>query len=171
MKKSVPLIIAFILIHVLSIAQSGGQQSQSQQGWTKAFRDTAYNACVIAAAKSIGNDSARSYCSCATKKLEEMYPVQEEAGQLTAQDMRSPKLQAMIKGCLAMKWPEKDRNDFVSSCVASASKLGQEKATKYCNCMLLKVEAKYPNPNDSGQLTVEEMAKPEWQKALKECLE
>lgn len=53
-------------------------------------------------------------------------------------------------------WTDEARKNFISSCIENAKALGEEKARKYCECMLPKVEARYPNPLDTGKMTMEE---------------
>ena len=48
--------------------------------------------------------------------------------------------------------------------------LDEEKAKNYCECMLFKVELKYPNPEDAGTISEEDMKSPEWQKIIQGCL-
>jgi hypothetical protein len=35
--------------------------------------------------------------------------------------------------------------------------MGEEKATKYCDCMLGKLETKFPNAVDAQKMTIEDM--------------
>lgn len=45
-------------------------------------------------------------------------------------------------------WSQAYRSKFVQDCITKASEsVGQADATSYCNCMVVKVEAKYPNEN------------------------
>lgn len=52
-------------------------------------------------------------------------------------------------------WPEVERKGFVSSCVRQAVNGGMDrsKATTYCECMLEKMETKYPDIQDAAKLT------------------
>jgi hypothetical protein len=50
----------------------------------------------------------------------------------------------------ARKWTDKDKSEFVSGCLSrQVRELGQEKARTYCNCLLNKVVARYPDANDA----------------------
>jgi len=69
------------------------------------------------------------------------------------------------------RWTAKDRNDFVTSCIETAkTSLGLDTASYYCYCMLEKVEAKYPDIDDAAKLTEADLATPEWQAIIKDCL-
>ncbi len=62
-------------------------------------------------------------------------------------------------------WSDADKDAFVKNCVPSAQQsanLDATKAKNYCECMLGKVEQKYPKAEDAIKLTaieVSEMAK------------
>lgn len=65
------------------------------------------------------------------------------------------------------KWTEKDRSEFVSGCLSKAViDLGQDKAKPYCNCLLQKIVAKYPNANDAKYIRYDTTVK----QLAKECL-
>jgi hypothetical protein len=56
-------------------------------------------------------------------------------------------------------WPEKDRNDFLTSCVDEAVKNVNDRtlASNYCSCMLSKLEAEYPDVTKAAALTTDEV--------------
>ena len=48
------------------------------------------------------------------------------------------------------KWSEKDKSDFFSGCMSKTISNKDVKDPKlYCNCLLQKIVAKYPNANDA----------------------
>jgi hypothetical protein len=48
------------------------------------------------------------------------------------------------------KWTDQDKSEFYSGCLSTAEKNKEIKnPTAYCNCLLQKVVAKYPNANDA----------------------
>jgi hypothetical protein len=48
------------------------------------------------------------------------------------------------------KWTDKDKADFYSGCLNTATKATEIKDPKsYCSCLLQKVVAKYPNANNA----------------------
>jgi hypothetical protein len=62
------------------------------------------------------------------------------------------------------KWTDKDKSDFYSGCLSSASTNKDIKDPKsYCSCLLQKVVAKYPNANDAKYIkydsTIRQLAK------------
>jgi hypothetical protein len=63
------------------------------------------------------------------------------------------------KEATATGWPEKDKNDFMTSCVDEAVKNVSDRtiATNYCSCMLDKLEGEYPDVNKAAALTSEEV--------------
>lgn len=68
-------------------------------------------------------------------------------------------------------WPSEERYSFLSECIKSAMPaLSRDSARFYCFCMLEKVEAKFPDIEDASKITDDELAKPEWQKEIVECL-
>lgn len=66
----------------------------------------------------------------------------------------------------------KERSGFLSNCIASAKDgVGEEKAKTYCECMLYKIEIRYPDPADADKLTAEKLSSPEWKKIIQGCLD
>jgi hypothetical protein len=62
------------------------------------------------------------------------------------------------------KWTDKDKSDFYSGCLSGATSNKDVKDPKsYCNCLLQKVVAKYPNAGDAKYIkydsTVKQLAK------------
>ena len=69
-------------------------------------------------------------------------------------------------------WSSAEVDAFVTNCVSSAVGGGmqQSKASSYCTCMQRKLETLYPNVNDAGKLTEEDMNSPSMQRLVKDCL-
>ncbi len=67
------------------------------------------------------------------------------------------------------KWSSRDVKDFVSSCTSEAEKggMGRSAASNYCECMQVKLEKLYPNPNDAGDIDINSSS---MQKMVKDCL-
>ncbi|MGZ3852011.1 MAG: hypothetical protein ACXVBX_04415 [Flavisolibacter sp.] len=62
------------------------------------------------------------------------------------------------------KWNDKDKSEFYSGCLSSATANKDIKDPKnYCSCLLQKVVAKYPNANDAKYIkydsTVKQLAR------------
>ncbi len=120
---------------------------------------------------NLSTDSARFYCYCMLEKVEVKFPTPEAASQLKKEDLENPEWVKETKACIAGFWSSKDREDFLSNCITTASKgLTEEKARFYCECMLFKIEKKYPVAADAGNITEEDMKKPEWQQLIQGCL-
>ena len=120
----------------------------------------------------MSEDSARFYCYCLQEKVERKYPTIEEASKISGNDMQSPEWQRDIKSCLGGTWGSKERSGFLSNCIVSAKDgVGEGKAKTYCECMLFKIEIRYPDPADADKLTAEKLSSPEWKKILQGCLD
>lgn len=73
---------------------------------------------------------------------------------------------------LSNNWTNTDRTDFIRECIKSASvNMSLDSAKSYCNCMLPKVETKYPKIEDAGKLNADILASPEWQKMINDCMQ
>lgn len=143
------------------------------KGWPSIERYGFIKSCVDEAKSSMSEDSARFYCYCMQDKMESMYPNLEDAAKVTEDDMNNPAWQKMIRTCLGGFWSSAERNEFLNSCTPSAIKSGleEEKARNYCECMLYKIEMKFPNPMDAAEIDEKTMASPEWLKLAKSCLD
>lgn len=68
-------------------------------------------------------------------------------------------------------WKQKDRADFISECVKAASAgMSLDSAKSYCHCMQDIMEEKYPDVNEAGAITAEEMQSEGWKKLITDCL-
>ena len=107
------------------------------------------------------------------QKIETKYPTIEQAVKITEADMESAGWQQEIKNCLGGFWATKERAAFLSSCIASSKEGGMSdvKSKNYCECMLFKIENKFPDPEDAEKLTPEIPATPEWKKIIQTCLD
>ena len=56
-------------------------------------------------------------------------------------------------------WPQKDKDDFLTSCISEAVKASDNRplSETYCECMLSKMEMKYPDVNKAATLTDDEI--------------
>ncbi len=77
----------------------------------------------------------------------------------TTTDVKPPADMGKEPTTTATGWPEKDRNDFLTSCVDEAVKNINDRtvASTYCSCMLSKLEAEYPDVNKAASLTTDEV--------------
>ena len=169
MKKYV--ILSLLLITLFSIQLSA--QTGEKKGWPSSERYGFITECIKAAQKGMSVDTARFYCYCMVFKMEEKYPTIEEASALTEEKLQSPEWQKEIQACLQGYWSTKDRTDFLTDCINAAKEgLGDEKAKNYCECMLYKVEVKYPDSSTvAEELTEEKLNSPEWKKIIQSCLD
>lgn len=165
------LLLSLVTILLVSITVSA--QPGEKKGWPSVERYGFISECIKSAKVAMSEDTARFYCYCMIFKMEEKYPTIESAGTLTQEQMMTPEWQKEIKACLTGYWSGKDRNDFLTDCVNTAKTgMGEEKAKNYCECMLYKVEVKYPKSSDAVEkLTDEALNSPEWKKIIESCLE
>ena len=171
MKK---IILSGICLFIICVAKLSAQAAGDKKGWPSAERTAFISECVKTAKANMSEDSARSYCYCMQEKVEKKYPTIEEASKITAADMQSEVWQKEIRNCMTSnsQWTSVDRSGFVTECVnAAKGNMTEQKAKSYCECMLFKVEKKYPNPTDAGEITDETMKSPEWKKMIKDCFE
>lgn len=162
-------LIAFLLLTAHSFAQQTGEK----KGWPSVERYGFITACVEEAKNNMSEDSARFYCYCMQDRVEKKYPTIEEASKITEADMQSEAWQKDIKDCLGGFWAREEREIFLANCLESAQKGGvaEDKSKTYCECMLYKIEKKFPNPLDAAQLTAEKLATPEWKKIIQGCMD
>ena len=61
-----------------------------------------------------------------------------------------------IFGCQNSRWPEKERNQFLASCVKSGMQSGATEivAKEYCECVASKLEKKVSSPVDADMKLV-----------------
>lgn len=169
MKKSI-----FILLFIsFCFSNKSFAQTGEKKGWPSAERFSFISSCIETAKANMSVDSARFYCYCMQEKVEEKYPTVDEASKITEAEMESSAFQEYIKNCLNGFWSTAERSEFLTNCISSAKAGGisGEKANSYCECMLFKVEIKFPNPLDTNKLTSELLSTPEWKKILQGCLE
>lgn len=70
-------------------------------------------------------------------------------------------------------WTEAQADEFVNSCVREAVRGGsmtRTQATNYCSCMQQKFERIYPNAEDAGNVTDEDMNTPAMKRLIQSCL-
>ncbi len=112
---------------------------------------------------------ANKLCPCALEKFQKKY------SSLADMDKNSSEAEGKrigeecvgaIKGTntnqgnnAASNWPESEKNSFLSNCEAKAVSGGTSRAVaqSYCQCMLDKLEAVYPDMNDAAKLTEADM--------------
>ena len=147
-------------------------QTGERKGWPSKDRYEFIRSCIETASPGLGEDKARYYCWCMQEKMEIKYPTIESASRLTEADINTPEWQKEIQGCRDHEgWSAKDRADFLSECKNAAKEgLGEEKATNYCECVLYKMERKYPKAEDAGEITEEKLNTPAFKKMMQDCL-
>lgn len=164
------LILSLCLIASCAMAVFG--QTTQQSNWTSKDRSDFLTECIKAARAGMSTDSARYYCHCMLEKIEVKYPSTEDAAKISEEDLQSPEWQKMVRSCLVGKWTTGQRDEFRAECIDEAKKnLSEAKAISYCDCMMYKVEKRYPLYLDAQKLTEEDLKKPDWKKIIVGCLE
>jgi hypothetical protein len=70
------------------------------------------------------------------------------------------------KGKAKSSWSKEEKDSFTTNCVNGATAgMGADKAKSYCDCMLGKIEEKYPKAAEAGNLDVNSMTE-----MAKDCL-
>lgn len=157
-----------LFLHQFSLAQNTGAGNSN---WTNKDRLAFVAACITESAGKFSRDSAAHLCYCIQERVEAKYPTVTAATALGDSTFFSAEWQQKIRECFG-GWSSTDRNDFVTNCIATAKDhIGEVKARNYCECMLYKVEKKYPVAAVAANaLTPDELAKPEWKQAVNDCL-
>lgn len=170
MKK---ILLTHLFISLLFVSKIVAQETGEKKGWPSAERYGFISSCIKEAKSGLSEDSARFYCYCMQETVEKKYPTIEEAAKITEADMLSETWQKEIKSCLGGFWNTAEREAFLSNCIATAQKgsVSAERSKSYCECMLYKVEVKYPNPSDASALTPEKLDSPEWKKTMQGCID
>ncbi len=170
MKK---ILLSCLFISLLFISKTFAQETGEKKGWPSVERYGFIRECIKEAKAGMSEDSARFYCYCMQEGVEKKYPTVEEAAKITEAEMRSEEWQKEIKSCLGGFWGTAEREALLTECMATAEKnsVPANKSKSYCECMLFKVEMKYPNPLEALELTAEKLNLPEWKKIIQDCLD
>ena len=165
-------VLTCLFISFLFISKMLAQTTGEKKGWPSIERYSFINSCITTAKEKMSEDTARFYCYCMQEKIELTYPTIELAGKITEADMESADWKKDIKSCLDGFWATTVRAAFLSNCISTAREGGmtEENSKSYCECMLFKVEKKFPNPLDAGKLTAKVLDTPEWKKIIQTCL-
>ena len=173
MKRKILFSITVLCFCVSSVCGQGNATDSVTKSWSQADRTEFISSCVKTAQTSMGTDSARYYCYCMQYKIEAKFPNALDVDKLTKDDFSSAEWQKEIKACLTGgTWTKPDREEFVSNCTRTAKEggLSEVKAKSYCECMLFKVEKRYPNANDLSKVTTDDFKSEYWQKLINNCL-
>lgn len=174
MKK--PILILFISALFINYSHgqtTGSAKTAEKKRWPSSERVDFIKECINSAKDAMSEDSARQYCYCMQEKVEAKYPSIDDAAKLSAEDLQTPEWKKQINDCLTSSlWSTKDREEFLEDCIDSAKEhLEEAKAKSYCECMLFKVEQRYPNPDNTSELTSEKLNSPQWKKIIQGCLD
>ena len=83
------------------IGNNGNNNNSMAGGWSSNDINEFVSNCVSTAVKAgMTQELSQKYCSCMQQKLEQMYPDPKDAGNITEEQMSTPSMTAMAKGCL-----------------------------------------------------------------------
>ncbi|HYM94999.1 MAG TPA: hypothetical protein VET23_12715 [Chitinophagaceae bacterium] len=155
-------------------------------GWSAKDKNDFISTCAQSAAAAMGQDKAKSYCTCMEQKLEVKFPNSQDANKSlnTPGFMETPEMQAMVQSCLnggngninnnnnnniGGAWTNDDEQKFMNTCVQNAMNAGADRqtSTDHCNCTLKKIEAKYHSYDEANQ----KMTKDEVTAFEQECIQ
>ena len=127
-------------------------------GWASEERVSFMNSCMSQVSWS--RDSAFGYCSCVLQRVESRYPTAVDARELPHDTIVLWAKQCLSPGGKTVAWNEAYRKNFLDNCEQTFLKspgTTKAKAVSYCNCMLKKIEAAYPNPLDASQMSTDKV--------------
>lgn len=141
--------------------------------WSEAQKTEFISSCVNTAVKSLSKDKAEAYCSCMEQKFEIKYPDPNDASKITAEDLQTPEMKAMIQSCLEdanaknnynidVGWSKKDEDRWLDTCAVYSNN------KELCLCVLQKIEKKYTSYEEADRLGSEEEGKQMAQECLNE---
>ena len=81
---------------------TGNDNNNSMAGsWSSTDINAFVSTCVSNAVQGgMSQELSQKYCSCMQQKFEQMYPDSKDAGNITEEQMNTPSMMAMVKGCL-----------------------------------------------------------------------
>ena len=171
MKK---ILFTQLLVSVLFATAIFAQDTTAKKGWPAGERTAFIASCFKSANVNLGTDTGRSYCYCMLEKIEKKYPTIEAAATIKSTDMETPEWQKEIMACITgvSEWSTAERTAFLGDCkkTATAGGMGEQKATSYCECMMYKIEKKYPKAAAAAAISSEVLQTPEWKKMVQDCL-
>lgn len=159
--------------------------NNNTKGWSAMDKNDFIKTCVQGATVSMGEQTAKSYCSCMQQKLEAKYPNVNDANKLGAQ---SPDMLEMARGCLGLggdnnngtntnvndnmsggEWSDADVQKFMNTCIQNAKNAGgdEQMSNQHCDCVLKKIQKKYKSYAEADRT----MTKAEVDALEQECVE
>jgi hypothetical protein len=150
--------------------------------WTETDKNKFLKECAASFDESQG-DLPNKICPCVLQKMEKEFTSYSEAdskgGEAAGQRIALQCKDEIVGKTdntnthVAGGWPQVEKTAFITNCVTNATaggKISRTVAQNYCDCMLNKMETLYPDIQDAGKLTEEEMNSPAMVKMAKDCL-
>jgi len=141
----------FTLI-ILALALLAG--CNDQKGWSEGNKQSFIKSCITDNRSAIGEKQVNQYCDCMQKKVQERYPDYRDADKLTMSQNLD-----ITDACALKGWSDNEKTAFMNSCSETRQSMGdnKEQAVTYCDCMMQKIQAKYPDVTKTGSIPNEEM--------------
>jgi len=142
--KGIWLILLFILV---SSCDPG-------KGWTENNLQSFINTCIEENRVSIGEEKVKQYCQCMQDSVKAQYPNYRDVEKLTMS-----RNQEISNNCLPKGWSADEKTMFMKSCADTRQEMGDtpDQARIYCDCMMRKIQDKYPDITKAGSIPNEEM--------------
>jgi hypothetical protein len=125
-----------------------------EKGWSERNKQAYISSCVTDNRSAIGEKQVKAYCECMQKRVQEKYPDYRDADKLTM----SQNLE-ITNACALKGWSDDEKKVFMNSCAETRQTMGdnKEQAATYCDCMMQKIQEKYPDVTKTGNIPNEEM--------------
>jgi hypothetical protein len=126
----------------------------ADQGWTEGNKQAFIKSCLAENKAAIGEEKVNAYCACMQQKVQNRYPNYRDADKLTmSQNL------VITDSCAPSGWSSEEKEIFMNSCSETRESMGDNKedAITYCDCMMQKIQSRYPDVNKTGNIPNEEM--------------
>ena len=126
----------------------------ADKGWSEGNKQAFIKSCIADNRTAIGDDKVNAYCACMQQKVQNRYPDYHDADKLTmSQNL------VITDSCAPPGWSSDEKAIFMNSCSETRVSMGdnKEEANVYCDCMMQKIQSKYPDVNKTGNIPNEEM--------------
>ncbi|HYC40261.1 MAG TPA: hypothetical protein VEB63_07210 [Chitinophagaceae bacterium] len=141
-----PLVLVFSLA-VLSCNE--------QRGWTEDNKLSYIQSCISDNRGIYGAEQVKGYCDCVQSRVQRNFPDYRDVEKISmAENSR------IADSCAPKGWSKDEEAIFMETCSDKRVSMGDERqvAVRYCDCMMRKIQSKYPNILTTTNIPNEEMA-------------
>ena len=124
------------------------------KGWTESDKRSFIKKCIADNKTAIGEDKVNKYCACMQEKAQQLHENYSDIDRLSMSENLD-----MSNECAPRGWSKSEENVFMTNCTESFISNGGDtaKATPYCDCMMRKIQVKYPDVTKTGSIPNEEI--------------